>query len=449
MTTYKVRVEDYIGATVSDTSALSEWLTAGARTIINLLPENKLEKYATDVSITSAGLSMQDKRIFNILKSGYKCRYVDSGLKAWVTNSGSIHYALAIEPVYLYDNGLLYIYSTGSATTGTASAVTYPSVGCGDIAIANFPNELEQAVVLYASMNEILQLIGAKNVEINALSYSAPTAPTALSAPSFTWSDTTYTSATYSNAAYSDASASTASWVDAVISTITSTAIDISGLTFPTYTKPVSSVSYTNLGTYIADGSDLDKAESENNQQKTKLEQLQMELYNELNKYNKEKTAFDAYLTQAIENAKLTQERLIAQSQIQIDLNKFNEAKALDTALENNRQALEVAIKNKDMTAQVDLQNKAKAMEVDSVNRSKALEADIINKTNFLREQIEEYAAKVQRFQSESMQYGAEVNNAVMSFGKNIEKKMGEINTLLQFFTLIKTEYTDLLKVHL
>lgn len=414
MSTFQDRVQDYVG-TFSDTGALSDWLTAAARIISDRIPIEKLEKHATDQSVTGDGLSAQGMKIFEVHKSGRRCVRKDVGLKAAAIDSNSIHYGTTRSPVYLFDGGKLYIYAGGSATTGTILAYSYPTVLYSASSATGFPNEYEQGLVIYASLNAQMANIYTKNSEINSLSLTDVTPPTAPSAPSFSWSDTSY----------STASASSASWVDALIDTISSTTIDISALTPPTYTKPTTTASFTNLNTYVATEEDLEKADSEATQQKTILDMYQMDLYNELNEFNKENISYQAYLTQTIQNAQLAQQRLIEQSKEQIALNKFNEEKALEAALKNN-----------DLAAQVDIQNK-----------SKALESDIINKTNSLRQQIEEYTTKLQRHQGEIAQYSAQVNEEVSKYGMDREKKVSEISTMLQMLQQLNQMWIDTLRL--
>jgi len=175
MATFISQVENYTG-TFSDTGAVDGWLTAAASSIIDRLNPSKLEKYAQDVDITANGLSLQDYRVFGIRKSGTKARYVDGNMKAQAIDSDSIHYALTLDPVFFNEAGKVYLYAEGIATTGTAYALAYPTVANTESAVANFPDELEQALVLYAAEHACLDKMGAETVVMNALSLGAVTA---------------------------------------------------------------------------------------------------------------------------------------------------------------------------------------------------------------------------------------------------------------------------------
>jgi phage host-nuclease inhibitor protein Gam len=181
MATFQTQVEDIIGS-VGDTAALTDWLTAGAKYITDLLPEEKFANYTTNISDGGFGVSVAGYRLLRAHKQGYKARPVDPGLKAQVADSDSIHYATTTDPVFYIENGTLYIKPSG----GTGIGMIYPSVPYNAELIAGFPSELIHSVVLYACIRGKQRQISDKSSIV-----SAGTAPTALSAPSFTYSDVT------------------------------------------------------------------------------------------------------------------------------------------------------------------------------------------------------------------------------------------------------------------
>jgi hypothetical protein len=151
MSTYKIRVEDIIGA-VSDDTALSDWLTEGARLVIKLLPEDKAERYVTtaiaDLGGGTAGVSISNYRPIRAHKAGYSARRIDPGLKAQAIDSASIHLATTKDPVWYIELSKAYVLPDG----GTVIGIVYPTVAHGDPTIADFPAESDEAVVLYAAI---------------------------------------------------------------------------------------------------------------------------------------------------------------------------------------------------------------------------------------------------------------------------------------------------------
>lgn len=272
MATFQVRVEDYTGD-IGDTQALSDWLTAGARFVVDLLPEHILNEHSGNVTVTTGGLSVATYRVLKQLKNGYDAPRVDVGLMTAVQDSNSLHYAISGSPVSLIYNKKIYIYPNG----GEIIAMVYPTIAYTASTIANFPDRMVHGVILYASIQGAIRLSSDSLGDVGAL-----TIPTAPSAPSFTFTDVTGETVTLPST--------------------------------PTYTKPTSNASFTNVSTYIATDEDLDMATTEIGHQKTVLEQHQMDLYNELNEFNGEVEVFKSTLQKYVEDARMAQEAGILNS---------------------------------------------------------------------------------------------------------------------------------------
>src|ERR1035437_374267 len=190
-TNFKTLISSYIGS-FADKVSLDNWLTAGARTIMQMLPDEKLKRYAGEVSVTSGGLDIRSYRIFMVHKAGYYSNEYPASFKAMLQNVDSMYYATSTSPAHVYDNQKLYVFPNG----GVILAVTYPSVGNTDDTITNFPIELMQAVILYASIQAQMQKINTNVINLDALTPTIPSAPSVISAPSFVYSDITVQSIT-------------------------------------------------------------------------------------------------------------------------------------------------------------------------------------------------------------------------------------------------------------
>ena len=59
--TYQDRVQDYLG-TLTDTTALSDQLSAGARKMIDLIPIGELEKFVSPLTDSGSGVSVTSYR---------------------------------------------------------------------------------------------------------------------------------------------------------------------------------------------------------------------------------------------------------------------------------------------------------------------------------------------------------------------------------------------------
>ena len=390
MSTYKVRVEDKIGA-VSDDTALSDYLTAGAKFIVNILPPERVEKFTTDLADAGSGVSVTTSRVLRAHKSGYKARRIDAGLSAQAINSSSIHYAGSTDPVWYISNGLAYV----KPTSGTVVAMAYPTVAYGDSTIAAFPVDLDEGVVLYACIQgRLRQMSDLTITTLGGLSISTFAKPIAPPSPSFT-----YTDAVYSNAAYTSAEYTPAIYVNALIDTISATTISFADTL--AYTPPVFGGSYSNADTALTN-QDIELANAHLNKVSAQLEQMQKDLLVSLNDFNKDKGEFDAALQIAISQAQLTQQRLVEQTRIQVELNRFNAQQALQEALANASQE-----------SQVDITNRRANLELDITNKSKAMELSIINESKELERQIQEYSSKLQIYVQDINAYSTEINQEI------------------------------------
>ena len=91
------------------------------------------------------------------------CREVLSSYGEITGDSGSIYYASISDPVYWVssssDATILSVNPTPEATqTAIVYHVAYPDIGGGDSIVANFPDEAEYLVVLYASIKGLHRL---------------------------------------------------------------------------------------------------------------------------------------------------------------------------------------------------------------------------------------------------------------------------------------------------
>ena len=181
MATFKTQIEDMTGD-VGDDGALTQWLTDGAKELINILPPKLKEKcvsatgVGTDFKVDLDGLGEILYVTRENADSGFlvPCREIPSmygGLA--FSGSGDMMYEPSItDPVYWIDGdtsgaATLYVKPTPTANQpAIVHHVKYPanSATWGDSAnalptvstsIPNFPDEAEYLVVLYACIKAI------------------------------------------------------------------------------------------------------------------------------------------------------------------------------------------------------------------------------------------------------------------------------------------------------
>lgn len=243
MATFQSRVEAYTG-TLTDTDSLTEWLTSGARYIVDLLPDHILNEYALLVTVDTSGVSLATYRMWKTLKNGYEAPLVSTGMRAAIQDENSIHYALSASPSAVVYNGKIYIYPNG----GEMLAMAYPSVTYSASTLSNFPPRMLHGVVLYAAVQGALTRASASLSALSALTMD-----------------------------YDKSSVTTA-------------------------------FDPTNLSSYVNSTSteDLEQASAEAMHQKTLLEKFQMDMYNELNDANAEVTEYQARLQKGAEDARIS-----------------------------------------------------------------------------------------------------------------------------------------------
>lgn len=174
MATFQERIEDLIGA-VGDTAAESDWLTEGARVVINTIDPEKLELYATDKTDGGSGIDITNGKPIDAHKLGYRAKSYPASMKAILSDADSIHYALATSPAWYKETSKGYVLPGG----GTIRWVAYPTVAYSATTIAAFPPEGYHAMVVYAAimgqMRKITDLISTTMAGITfTITYTLP-----------------------------------------------------------------------------------------------------------------------------------------------------------------------------------------------------------------------------------------------------------------------------------
>lgn len=397
--TFQARVQSYLGSNYTETANLSDNLTAGAKYITDLLPEDKIDRFGADLTDSGSGVSVTGHRVIRAHKAGYRASRIDAGLKTQAASAGSIYTSSTIDPSWYIENGKGYVLPSG----GTIVGVAYPTVAYGDLTISNFPTELENGVVLYAVIQGCISQINAGKDALNALSYATitpPSVPIAL---------------TLSSVAPTAPLDSSYSYTDATLGTYTATTIGSLG-TAPTYTKPTTTFSLTDATTYIGTNQDLERGQVEITKQNALLSQYNQDISNELNEFNKEAEVYKSTVQAAIKQAELDQERLMVTANKTTDLSIQNKAQSLNTSISLFKDKLQK------FASQIDLYQA-------SVNS-----------------EIQLYAQNLGRFQGQLQLYSSQVQDASIKYNSDQQKYTGQINHYNSILQGVKKEFEDFLK---
>lgn len=177
MANFDVQIQDLIG-TFSDQDAMDDFMTAGCKEIINALPNSMLykclDKSTLDNSTTTLANVDTYGKVVTVVReesdsSGAvfrPCRYIPPHKRTVVkSDTVDMEYAKATDPAYtIYDNILEVFPTPTSAQVAEVQYVVFPTVDASGVStIANFPNEAEHLVVLYASIKALQQLMTTKH----------------------------------------------------------------------------------------------------------------------------------------------------------------------------------------------------------------------------------------------------------------------------------------------
>ena len=174
MATFEVQIEGITqlaitGSTNPTQDELTQFLTDGAKEIINILPPHLLALCAKEVTFTSQAVGSEGSasllntgKVLNVFRGNYEARQISPKKKHKANLSTSIHHATTSDPVFYIQNNKINVLPSSIACK--YNEITYPAVAFGDDTIATFPDEAEYLVVLYGAMKTLVAHIGALTI---------------------------------------------------------------------------------------------------------------------------------------------------------------------------------------------------------------------------------------------------------------------------------------------
>ena len=171
MATFEAQVEALTSLTIDGSSAptqteVSQFLTDGAKEIINALPVSLLSLCTSEQTFTSGTpQTLNTGKVLYVTRSdgsiAQPCRYIAPNLVGRSLDSGDMNAATITDPIYYIKNNTLDV--APSSGSSVYSEVQYPSVAFGDSAISVFPDEAEYLIPLYASVKSLQNLLSSKS----------------------------------------------------------------------------------------------------------------------------------------------------------------------------------------------------------------------------------------------------------------------------------------------
>lgn len=186
MADFKTRIDDLTGFGSTDDVAIVDWLTAGAREIIDVLPMSKLDRMSEEQFFTG-NVNVEDSKILHVLRKDASnndylmpCREIQASQSGRAVDSNYMEFATSSDPVYYIENKKIFTLPASEASNDSKLVKINEdfTIAATDAAIDNFPKEATNAVVLYASRNALMRLMN--NLQSNDLIDNTSTGALAL-----------------------------------------------------------------------------------------------------------------------------------------------------------------------------------------------------------------------------------------------------------------------------
>ena len=434
MATFEAQVEGLTSLSIDGSSAptqteLTQFLTDGAKEIINIMPSNLLPLCASQSTFTSTAVGSESEtlntgKILNVFRNDgdidQPCREIMASIKGRVSDPYEMQYATITDPVYYVENNKINALPDGGSCK--YSEVQYPAVAYGDSAISVFPDEAEYLVALYAAIKSLQNALGNKTSDLPS-DISFPSIPVAPSSPSFNAGAISVTSSapTYVKPVFSPPTLATVGSltlpVPPAVPSISAKSVTITG-TAPTYVGP----SYSTINTYIDTNEDIELGQA-------KLQEVNSQIQDSLNRFNDDNIEYQAKLQKDIQDAQLSDghdARLLQKYQAEVSKYQAEASNVIQEWVNeewNQKfQKYQQDYNSKLQTYNSDIQNELNEFNKEQTVFQNELQEKIQEANNQQTKDSSEYASKMQKYGSELQSYTSEVNEKVQDFTTKLQK---------------------------
>jgi hypothetical protein len=310
MAAFKAQIENFAGTIDSEdyTTALDNGIKDVVNRMMKISPES-VYQFASSSTNTAGNsyVTVDDTdKVLDVVRLesgvGKNCTELPANLRLMADDSTSLHKATVEYPVfYKYQSKVYVLPSTTTVDNIYVNKVVYGTItnaSSGTSAISSFPSGLYPLVVLYASVQVLMEKVAEftleTDIDLSAIYSSALGVPTA---PDFTDPSPSLQDAT--------------STVTKTLSTGT-----------PDYSKPLSSFDTAQFETFLETEEDPELAQVQLGRLNKELGEYQADIQNELNEFNKEN---------AIWTANVQRDMAELQGQVQADVAKMQASTNVDT----------------------------------------------------------------------------------------------------------------------
>ena len=403
MANFDAQVIDLVGSSwTEDQDAVNQFITEGANEVINAMPRSMQERVAEETTVISGTTKSEGHKVLSMTRNNgtidQPCRRIPANKRGRVADSDDMEYATATDPAYYINDGKFNILPSGGSGNKLVSVLTY-SQESGTMldaslidTIANFPNEAEYLVVLYAAVKALQQAMNGKSsslpTDVTLPTLSLPVVPVA---PDI------------STVSYTDATNDDASTESIVVPA----KIDVSG-SAPTFSKPSVVPNFAQVNTHLDANEDVELAS-------VKIQEIQAQI----SKYSSDIQS---------ERAEFEKENVRYQTEFQEETMKVNQD--LQAEIETFRTKASIAQFNKQQDQALNLANAAKQME------------DVIADNGA---KLQRYTVDLQKYQAETsnelQKYQAEVSSEIQNYSAKITKQVTDYQWLVSRHQNLTADY--------
>ena len=449
MADFKTRIDDLTGFGSTDDVAIEDWLTAGAREIIDFLPMALLDRMSEIQEFTSFQ-GIEDTKILHVLRKDENnsdvlmpCREIHASKSGIAADSNYMEFATSSDPVYYLENKRLYTLPA-SASSDDSKLVKINedfTIVATDSTIDNFPKEATNAVVLYASRNALVRLMNLKHSSVSALNVSdlsiSATAPVS---PAIT--TVSYSAAT--NADASSTAQSTVSLgvnpakidVDTSAPTYTKPSLTLTTLglpdlnisasapaditvgsasvsfsqAVPQFIPPVLTVDMSQFETFLETDEDTELAQLQLGRLNNEVDQYQSNIQNEIANFNESVESYRAELQKSIKDAELTSAKEAQEIQeYSNDIQKYSQNVQKEVQAYQQSTQKELSIYSTKVRADIDkfradIQNELNEFNKENVKYQASIQGEVQKHNSDLQSNIEQARIDLAKAQQDARQ---------------------------------------------
>mgnify|MGYP003632529769 FL=1 len=443
MSTFKVRIEDYVGA-VGDDTFLGDALTDTAAEVIRAIPDNKIKGFTQESGdITNNSTNIANHRIVSVIRERgtdgeyVECRELPVEYFRKVQDSDSMFSASVESPIYIIKNSYIYVFPTPGASPNAfrVESVIFPTVAASASDITDtpdsFPDSIEDVVVVGASAKACQYLMARVKDSMPSepvIVLSDITIPSTPANPTISFSNASLgdgvsaaqdavnealTNASGTGSTASSASAYTKPAVGGTATELTSvTALDAENV-IDDFDGNAIEVDqwFATLSHFIEDEEDSELAASQIAKIKTYIEAFNAEA-------NSARNAMQAL----IEDARLSTQASIATAGDATQASVANAANDVGAAISKMRESTGAAVAKMSQSTNVNVSNAAKTLEAS----------------------IQDYSQEVNKFGTDVQRYSAEVSAVINEYSTDVQKYSAQVDRYTKEYTWYQDQYVRL-----